>query len=288
MGLSVFDIQKYSSIKDFLSLVEPMLLEREAENSLMLGLCRSLVSEVKLPEKILLLVVIRNSLPYTVAVQTPPFNLILSKSDREAIDELTNFFSQNKIIIPGVVGPNTESTLFAEIYSSKMKCNYVLGMDQRIYEAKHIIVPEVKGSLKSASQKESNIVSQWLYEFGQESLPAREKFSFEFAQEWANKAIAEKTAYLWLDSIGNHVSVAHTGRPTQNGISIRAVFTPRDFRRLGYGSAVVANLSKKMLESFQFCSLYTDASNPTSNKIYEAIGYKMVAESNHYNFENLP
>lgn len=262
-----------------------MLLEREAENSLMLGLCRSLVAENKLPENTLLLAVTKNSIPYTAAVQTPPYNLIISKSDKDALNELTNYFAQNKVKIPGVVGPKVETTVFAKIYSSKMNCNYQLGMDQRIYEAKHINVPNVAGILKSATLTEVDIVSQWLYEFSRESLPEREKFSLMYAQEWANKAITEKTAYLWIDSHGIPVSVAHTGRPTQNGISIRAVYTPVEHRKNGYGSAVVANLSKNLLESsYKFCSLYTDASNSTSNKIYEAVGYSVISESNHYIF----
>ena len=48
----------------------------------------------------------------------------------------------------------------------------------------------------------------------------------------------------------------------------------------GVASALVAELSSSLLaEGRQFCFLYTDLANPTSNKIYERIGYLRVCES---------
>jgi predicted GNAT family acetyltransferase len=39
----------------------------------------------------------------------------------------------------------------------------------------------------------------------------------------------------------------------------------------------VAALCRRLLsEGSQFCTLYTDLSNPTSNRIYQAIGFRPV------------
>ena len=68
--------------------------------------------------------------------------------------------------------------------------------------------------------------------------------------------------------------------------AIGGVYTPPDCRNRGYASACVAELSRRLLdEGRAFCCLYTDASNPTSNSIYQKIGYKLVADSSHYAFE---
>ena len=41
----------------------------------------------------------------------------------------------------------------------------------------------------------------------------------------------------------------------------------------------MASLSQQLLDQgYQFCSLFTDAANPTSNKIYQKIGYYEVAK----------
>lgn len=53
----------------------------------------------------------------------------------------------------------------------------------------------------------------------------------------------------------------------------------------GFGSAVVASLTKKMIQDgFKFCTLYTDLGNPTSNKIYQDVGYYEVLKSKHFIF----
>ncbi len=68
--------------------------------------------------------------------------------------------------------------------------------------------------------------------------------------------------------------------PTPNGCAINLVYTPPPLRLLGYASNCVATLSQKMLDDGKsFCTLYTDLSNPTSNKIYRQVGYRLIAES---------
>ena len=52
-----------------------------------------------------------------------------------------------------------------------------------------------------------------------------------------------------------------------------------------YGCCV-AELSRNILQSGkEFCTLYTDLANPTSNSIYMKIGYKPVCDSVEYTFE---
>jgi uncharacterized protein len=101
----------------------------------------------------------------------------------------------------------------------------------------------------------------------------------------ANTAIEQGYAYLWITD-EKFVSTAHVGRPTKNGISVRAVYTPKIFRKNGFASAVVAHLSQTMFDSgYKFCVLYTDLSNPTSNKIYQNVGYCEVSDSKHFIFQ---
>ena len=89
--------------------------------------------------------------------------------------------------------------------------------------------------------------------------------------------LKDRALYFWTDP--DPVSMAATTRPTVNGISISYVYTPPELRRKGYASAIVASVSQLMLDKGRkFCTLYTDQSNPTSNSIYQKIGYKPVAD----------
>jgi predicted GNAT family acetyltransferase len=89
---------------------------------------------------------------------------------------------------------------------------------------------------------------------------------------------------LWEDE-GEPVSFAGWGGRTPNGIRVGPVYTPPELRGRGYATAVTAELSQGLLDGRlfdggrQFCFLYTDLANPTSNAIYERIGYRRVAES---------
>jgi len=47
----------------------------------------------------------------------------------------------------------------------------------------------------------------------------------------------------------------------------------------------VAALSEMLLDrGYQFCFLYTDLANPTSNRIYQRIGYEPVCDVIEYRF----
>jgi predicted GNAT family acetyltransferase len=78
--------------------------------------------------------------------------------------------------------------------------------------------------------------------------------------------------------------VAWGGR-TAEGVRIQYVYTPPAERRKGYASASVAALSQQLFdEGSPRCFLFTNAANPTSNKIYRAIGYERVCDFRLYDF----
>ena len=76
------------------------------------------------------------------------------------------------------------------------------------------------------------------------------------------------------------------GGRTPNGARVGPVYTPPEFRRRGYASAVVAGVSRRLLdEGRRYCFLYTDLANPTSNRIYQDIGYEPACDSRDYRFQ---
>ena len=83
---------------------------------------------------------------------------------------------------------------------------------------------------------------------------------------------------LWEDA-GVAVSVARRARPVLGGWSISAVYTPPAQRGRGYAGAVVQSISQQLLdEGSKFVVLYTDLSNPTSNKLYYCIGFRKIVD----------
>ena len=73
--------------------------------------------------------------------------------------------------------------------------------------------------------------------------------------------------------------MAGSARPTRRAIAVNAVYTPPEWRRHGYATACVAELSGLLLRrGFEMCVLYTDLANPTSNAVYTRIGYQPVRD----------
>ena len=63
------------------------------------------------------------------------------------------------------------------------------------------------------------------------------------------------------------------------------MYTPPPARGRGYASALVAEASQLQLDAGRrFCFLFTDLANPTSNHIYQAIGYEPVRDVDEYRF----
>jgi predicted GNAT family acetyltransferase len=74
-------------------------------------------------------------------------------------------------------------------------------------------------------------------------------------------------------------------RPTDKGATVGGVYTPPEFRKKGYATSCVAEISRAILQGGkQFCALYTDLANPTSNSIYIKIGYQPVCDSVEHTF----
>ena len=129
-----------------------------------------------------------------------------------------------------------------------------------------------------------DLAAAWFHAFGMEAQPHLAGTAAE-ARANAERWIAGGGLRLWEDGVV--VSMAGASGPTPNGIRVGAVYTPPDKRRRGYASALVAALSQEQLDTGKkFCFLYTDLANPTSNKIYQDIGYEPVCDIDEYIFES--
>ncbi len=283
----MFKIIRDESINKFLENTAQLLYRDEPTNSLMLGLCEGMVA---IPPKNspLLIRIVKNDETVSAAIQTPPMNLVITYADQQALKVLAEYLKNFDEDLPGVVGPAKESEFFASEWSKIATKQSRLGMGQKIYKLKKVRFPkEIEGSFRAASSKDLEIVFDWIMAFAKESIPASDQRGEVHWRAFAQNAVQKQTAHFWVKQ-DQPVSVAFVSRPTKNGVSVNGVYTPPEFRKNGFASAVVAHLSQKMLDAGkEFCVLYTDLSNPTSNKIYQEIGYQEVSDSKLFLFESM-
>jgi GNAT superfamily N-acetyltransferase len=90
--------------------------------------------------------------------------------------------------------------------------------------------------------------------------------------------ISEGRIWLWEDGLGTPVSLVGFNAPSFGVARVGPVYTPGDRRGRGFGSALTAHVSRLLRASGAQVCLFTDLANPTSNKIYAAIGYEPVVD----------
>lgn len=275
---------------EFLEHAAPTLEKNEAANNLILGMSLRLKESPHTFETTPFFATVTDrDRVVLAAVMTPPFKLVLSSDAddygdavRSAVNAFTkNLFSLHRPI-PGVTAASALAENFCVQWARVAKVNYRIGMKQRIYELRTVNPPQwAQGAMRLATRTDLDLATQWAIAFNDEALgtPAGN------LRGLVERKIEARELYVWVD--GELVSMAATTRPTRHGVGVNLVYTPPPFRGKGYASSCVAALSQLQLDSgYQFCVLYTDLANPTSNSIYQKIGYVSVCDSDDYIFEN--
>jgi len=265
----------HNDAEEFERIAAPFLLSAEGENNLMLGLIRQ-IAEGAIDE--FWLASIENDEGVVgCALQTPPQWVLLTRAPAAGIQALVGELVRRDAVVPGVIGPVDECEVFAETWCWKKKTKSKRRMGQGVYRLDQVIPPRrpAPGRLRVIAQGDVEQVALWHAAFLEDTgIPGGRE-----GRDVALQHIETQSLYLW-DYGGKAVSMAAFAGPTPNGIRVNLVYTPPECRGHGFASTCVAEMSQLMLDrGRKCCFLYTDLDNPTSNAIYQAIGYRKVAES---------
>ena len=272
-------VKQYDTIKDYFQENLSFLEEAEAINNLLIGIPLSMTSEQEnnSPPNLISVIDDLGQVIFSL-VQTPPKNyLIYGKTESlpAALELLIPFLRNKNIIASGIIGPKNLCTSFAEAWEKHTHQKWKVNFKQLIYQLD--VLKEVRktnGHLRKATLDDLPILSEWFFNFSKEAMNNTPD-KFEIA-EMAKAKINTGMLYLWEDQ--KVVSMAAAARPTRNGITVNYVYTPPKHRGHGYASNCVAGMSKLLLEKHKYCCLFTDATFPTSNKIYSDMGYYLIEE----------
>ena len=157
---------------------------------------------------------------------------------------------------------------------------------QGIYALETVVPPAApRGRAREATPVDRPLLVRWWGEFGVEALGALEQDDEQNGRSVDHRLTAPGNGIALWEVDGEPVCAVGYGSPTPTGVRIGPVYTPPAHRGRGYASALTAHVSAEQLAGGRsFCFLYTDLANPTSNKIYVAIGYRRVCDSIQYAF----
>jgi uncharacterized protein len=217
------------------------------------------------------------------ALMTPPHNITLYATDNiihpEAVDCLIDGLKDRDL--PGVITEKALAEHFARAYTQPEGITFHTTMNQRIYELT-AVNPDIRqvGNVRLLDEKDMPFFPYWAEAFN--AAGSYGKTEMSIPQEDATPylyRIASKKLYI-LEDNGIPVAMAGFTRVMQTAIGVAFVYTPPYERKKGYATSIVAQISQLALDKgFTRCVLYTDLANPTSNSIYQKIGYTPVCDS---------
>ncbi|MFP3378288.1 GNAT family N-acetyltransferase [Bacillus sp. SIMBA_069] len=270
----MIQLHVYKEILHFKEDVTPFLEKNEQENNLILGVLQMVQEPIfmgvaKQREEIKV-VFLQTEEKKQIIVATSE---IAEKDIVELAKKLTKVYSN----VPGLIGNKKIVQKLAEEIAvlENKKTNVV--MEQGVYALQQVKKKWTEdGAFREIGSDELPLIEQWIYQFCEDvRLPTTK----EEAKQTAHTLITNRRLF-GLEVDGKLVSVVAKTRPTTNNITVNFVYTPKEVRKKGYASSCVAALSQRMLdEGYKTTTLYTDLANPTSNKIYQEIGYEQIAES---------
>jgi predicted GNAT family acetyltransferase len=97
--------------------------------------------------------------------------------------------------------------------------------------------------------------------------------------------LAHGRVTFWETPDGTPVSMAGVTPMVAGQIRVAPVYTPAHLRGHGYGGAATAEVSRAALAAGATeVVLFADLANPTSNGLYQRIGYRPVTDFAVYDF----
>lgn len=274
----------WPSFDAFKTEVHTHLRGHEAANNLILGLMDthpgtpfSILASVQDEEQLLL-----------AAIQTDSsMNLILSLSHNPcAAQTLAQGLRLDHPKLPGVLGPTLLARNFADQWCKTGDAKAEIDMRERIFAIESMPdIGDSEGAIRLADHADVTWLIPWVKDFTREAMPEAPVTSTEAAVERKILQGWPIAGFLVMEDQGVPVSIAGFGGRTGGGIRVGPVFTPKAMRNRGYGSRVVRELSSRLLQSgYHSVYLFTDLANPTSNSIYQKIGYVPVIDVDQYHF----
>lgn len=182
--------------------------------------------------------------------------------------------------LPYVTADQNTATAFAEAWQRHTGVTSKLRVRLHLYRLGTLTPPEPfpEGHARVAGEEDHAQVVYWCHEFAvavDEVLPA----------SWADTRFADKHFTFWETVDGTPVSVAGSTAKIGDMVRVDPVYTPPHLRGRGYAAAVTTEVTRAALATgAKEVVLFTDPGNPTSNALYQRLGYVRISDWAVYDF----
>ncbi len=274
------EITTFSDAAEYAARVLPRLVADEARFNMALTVIDSLRTGRLTPTAIPLLAVVSDGPDEFAVLHTPPHGLLLTGLPGGAAGPLVDAVLARGYTPPLVIGPPEDVDLVVDEWRLRTGAGVDRVRRQGIYAVRALTPPApVHGAARVATDADGDLVFAWFTAFHDEvGLGAA------IRREMTAARIAAGDIVLWSVD-GVPVSTAGVAGRTPRGARVGPVFTPEQYRGRGYAGAATAAVTRRCFDQgAERCFLYTDLDNPTSNALYQRLGYEWVTESREVTF----
>ena len=208
-------------------------------------------------------------------VQTPSRPVVLSTTADGAAGALADHLAVTGGAVTGINAEPSGATAFARTWRGRTGAGERGRSGARLYRLDRLTGPDPApaGRGRPATPADRGQLIAWHLAFGRELGEAPHDPS-----ALVDARIRLGTLTVW-DVDGVAVSMAGRNDAVAGMVRIGPVYTPPGQRGRGYGAGVTAAASRAVLDAgVADVVLFTDPANPTSNGIYQRIGYRPVAD----------
>jgi hypothetical protein len=208
------------------------------------------------------------------AMRTPPLGLLASPMGAVLADAVMERWYPLDPDVPWVVSVPDTAHALAAAWARRSGGRSEVQMAEGMFQLTKVSDPPRPGpgALRRAEDGDRGLLTVWLGHFAREA-----RITIPDPATAVGRRVGTGQLYVWDD--GGPVSFLGVNRPVAGVVRLGPVYTPPGLRRRGYaGSAVAAASRLALVDGAWACMLFTDLSNPTSNKIYGEVGYRRVRD----------
>ncbi|MFI0710119.1 GNAT family N-acetyltransferase [Streptomyces inhibens] len=208
-------------------------------------------------------------------VWTPPRTVLLSPMPDGAAAELVDVLAHEQLAIPGVNAGRATAEAVAAAWQRRHGGTVRTAEQHRLYRLGELTppAPAPPGAARLATTADRDLLLAWFTAFAAEvgDPPPRDARAVD-------DRIAHGRCLLW-EADGRPVSMAGVTRTLFGMARVAPVYTPPELRGHGYAGAATAAASRAAQdEGVHELLLFTDLANPTSNALYQRLGYRPVED----------
>jgi GNAT superfamily N-acetyltransferase len=208
-------------------------------------------------------------------LRTPPFSMLLAPLPADAAGSLLELLQGRDIVPPGMNMVQADADAITAAWRDVAGGSTSTSQRTRLYRLAALLPPQPQpsGRPRLATSEDMGLLIDWLEAFADEAGTQG-----GHAERAVADVLDRRAATLWEDQTVP-VSMATLSRTVAGVTRLGQVYTPPLRRRSGYGAAVATAATQAALGAGAAdVVLFTDLANPTSNAIYQRLGYQPLMD----------